>query len=336
MVYLNCNFKIEFIYILFIIIQMFMIKHDSKYMKNDLHFTDNIENAALLHLENIEYVNELILFRLKLGDKYITSLKSKICLNDIPSYESMFVLEYGYIYSFHGLLVKHLNKLSVENIDNVSDLSLYKLSHPVELNNSYLSELVKYGIFGFQGLTKIDKVKNYIKNNDISDNSDLLQMNNMIFSELLNDPILNNVLSNIFPKKYHCTSFSYHNTKDSADHNLKCSYPYTHLDYLFTDETLSVEILWALDNLEFENGGIDIVLGSYKLKKIPDGTHGDLFSVVMNQGDIVMYFGKSWHRDRVNKINKSSSLLKATFSPLYIPTFFKSLVSTSVDDKKHE
>ena len=198
---------------------------------------------------------------------------------------------------------------------NINNYKLSELEDIFELPRDYNEDIFH---------SKETKLrKNIMSNNTIK--SDLkpkiLELNKTLFENILKDPVLHMFLNSIYPKGYHCTTYSSNTLRKNEDYTgWHCDYPYHDIEAPYPQETLGVQVIWTLDDFTNENGATHYVPESYKKRCFPYNIDKEnVERMIAPFGTVIIYLAKTWHTQGINTTDKPRSALLANFSPLFVP-----------------
>jgi hypothetical protein len=301
-------------------------------MNDLLQFTSEVMNACIcdiIYISSKSYDGEYVI-RLKVSDKYIGCSADKIVkLYDHPLDDTILRYDCNKIKTNHGILSCCNNVLSI--LDDELFI-LNNLSSNIKFCYSNLINFVRDGIICKESKIDLQYASEIIHNTPHTRVSNLLEIDE-IFWTILNDPDLHSFLKQIFTNGYHCTTYSSNTLKKDVDNTgWHCDYPYHTINYPYPKETLGVQVIWSLDDFTEENGATYFVKGSHKTCTWPSITYETpMHRMIMKKNNYVVYFGKLWHTQGINRTDLPRSALLANFSPLNIPV--KDNISEQVKDK---
>jgi len=149
----------------------------------------------------------------------------------------------------------------------------------------------------------------------------------IIFSDFLKDPILKELLENIYNENFHLTTYSSNTLRKNDNNNnidMHVDYPYHDIKFNYPDKILGVQVIFALDDFTVENGATYYIPNSFISKKPPslnDAIKFNLLNIkrmIVSRGTIILYRGDLWHSGGINKTDSPRVAILANFSPLYI------------------
>jgi len=240
-------------------------------------------------------------------------------------------MQRGVIWSKDGALTCSNGVLSVQKDTTITDM---QTAPHLDIVSGDLAALARDGIIRFNSSVDLTTVSKLVHESPHTRISDLFQMGDDDFWEVLSDPSVHFILKQIFPHGYHCTTFSSNNLRTGIDESgWHCDYPYHNLSSPYPKDTLGVQVIWALDDFTPENGATWFVPGSHRELAFPP-REIDLSKklALIKKGQIILYLGKLWHTQGINITDVPRGALLANFSPLNIPAK-DSIASTVSSDK---
>ena len=293
--------------------QKTLLKYDTdKYIDENLCVTYEFTLAAVFKIEYISR-NTITIFRLNLNGKYLGSQLNWI---DNPTDDTLIIYNNNQLSTINSKLILLDNRLSYsQDYDTI-------FFTPCYLENGFLMNLVDKGISSIMGskdlLLQATDIIHKIPSPRVYN---LLELNKTLFENILKDPVLHMFLNSIYPKGYHCTTYSSNTLRKNEDYTgWHCDYPYHDIEAPYPQETLGVQVIWTLDDFTNENGATHYVPESYKKRCFPYNIDKEnVERMIAPFGTVIIYLAKTWHTQGINTTDKPRSALLANFSPLFVP-----------------
>ena len=215
-----------------------------------------------------------------------------------------------------------------------NDVTDMQPTPPLDIVGGHLASLARDGIIRLDSRVDLTTVSRLVHESPHTRISNLFELGEEAFWEVLSDRGLHYTLRQIFPNGYHCTTFSSNNLRKGVDERgWHCDYPYHNLQSPYAKETLGVQVIWALDDFTHENGATWFVPGSHRKLSFPPRDVKDPHKLALvKKGDIILYLGKLWHTQGINTTDVPRGALLANFSPLNIPA--KDNIASTVSPEK--
>tara|TARA_B110000211_G_C14078777_1_gene553484 strand:- start:2004 stop:2966 length:963 start_codon:yes stop_codon:yes gene_type:complete len=298
---------------------MSLIIYNKEYfLTEEFSFTKQISEAVLVNIEYISGKNHTSIYniRIKINSSYICIENNNISLIDEKNDNTIFIKMKNKLLCNFGYLVCNSNyKLDLESEGE----EMYDFNRMEIISSGYFLDFLKEGIMCLNSSYNLETVSKIIHESHHTRISNLFELDKNLFWKILNDPIIHIELNKIFPSGYHCTTYSSNNIRKGTDERgWHCDYPYHDISQPYPKETLGVQVIWTLDDFTVDNGATFYVPGSHKNLSWPNKLQKNYKRAICKKGKIIIFFGKLWHSQGINKTNNPRAALLANFSPLNI------------------
>lgn len=319
-------------------IKMSLIVYNKEYfLTKEFTFTKHISKAVLV---NIEYITQkkytdFYNIRINIDNSYICINNKNISLTEEKNDNTIIIKTKNKLLCNFGYLVcNSAYKLDLESQGE----EMYDFNRMEIVSSGYFLDFLKEGIMCLNSSYNLERARQKIHSSSHTRVSNLFDLDKKLFWKILNDPVLHNELNKIFPEGYHCTTYSSNNIRKGVDERgWHCDYPYHNISQPYPKETLGVQVIWTLDDFTEENGATFYVPGSHKKCTWPNKLQTTYKRAICNKGKIIIFFGKLWHSQGINKTDNPRAALLANFSPMYIQPkedIYKYVDKEFVKDKK--
>lgn len=261
------------------------------------------------------------LVRLKTPSGYIHVHNGALRVTTVKDDTSIFMYRDEHLYSsYGGELQLHSNGLNLITVDENRAVA----AAPLTMSYGVLPALVERGVARIgDSRVLVDPARELVHKSKHESISNLFELDSHIFSRILQDPMVHEVLERIYPHGYHCSTFSSTVARPGVDKRAwHCDYPYHDMSAPYPVKPRGMQVIWMLDDFTAENGATYVVHGSHrsltppcpdKIARVPVGR------LTGPRGTVVVMSAKLWHSVGLNGTDSPRAALLANFVPLDVP-----------------